>query len=104
VTVSKREKFAAGPDLPTEVMSVHDRIDVPEVKPLIERYWRLAVRCPKCGTYVIAAVPPAIRGTPFGPRLHAVVTYLKTFQALSYERLRGALVDLFGVTISQGGL
>jgi transposase len=53
---------------------------------------------------VVAAVPPAIRGTPFGPRLHAVATYLKTFQALSYERLQGALADLFGLSISQGGL
>ena len=44
------------------------------------------------------------KGTPFGPRLHAVATYLKTFQALSYERLQGALADLFGLTLSQGGL
>src|SRR5829696_2652772 len=76
----------------------------PGVKPLIERHRRLAVRCPKCGTHVIAAVPPAIRGTPFGPRLHAVATYLKTFQALSYERLQAVLSDLFGLPISQGGL
>jgi transposase len=49
---------------------------------------------------------PIFRGnnTPFGPRLHAVATYLKTFQALSYERLQGALSDLFGLTLSQGGL
>ena len=43
-------------------------------------------------------------GTPFGPRIHAMATYLKTFQALSYERLQGAFSDLFGLTISQGGL
>ncbi len=42
--------------------------------------------------------------TPFGPRLHATAVYLKTFQALSYERLQAALSDLFGLTISQGGL
>ena len=30
--------------------------------------------------------------------------YLKTFQALSYERLQKALFDLFGLRISQGGL
>jgi len=53
---------------------------------------------------VVAPVPEAARGTPFGPRLHAVATYLKTFQALSYERLQGALSDLFGLTLSQGGL
>ena len=30
--------------------------------------------------------------------------YLKTFQALSYERLQKALADLFGLRVSQGGL
>ena len=93
-----------GADLPSEVVSRHDRIDLPEVKPEVERHQRLAVRCPACGTQVVAAMPPAIGGTPFGPRLHAVATYLKTFQALSYERLQAALADLFGLTISQGGL
>ena len=53
---------------------------------------------------MIAPAPEAARGTPFGPRLHAVATYLKTFQALSYERLQAALSDLFGLTLSQGGL
>lgn len=52
----------------------------------------------------MAAVPDAAKGTPFGARIHAIATYLKTFQALSYERLQGALADLFGLTISQGGL
>ena len=52
----------------------------------------------------MAAPPPAATGTPFGPRLHALATYLKTFQALSYERLQATLADLFGLPISQGGL
>jgi transposase len=86
------------------VVSLHDRIELPQVKPEVERHQRLAVRCPACGARVVAAVPPAIRGTPFGPRLHAVATYLKTFQARSYERLQAAFADLFGLSISQGGL
>ena len=53
---------------------------------------------------VTAALPDAAKGTPFGARIHAIATYLKTFQALSYERLQGAFADLFGLTISQGGL
>jgi transposase len=53
---------------------------------------------------VIASVPEAARGTPFGPRLHAVAMYLKTFQTLFYERLQAALSDPFGLTLSQGGL
>src|ERR671917_1746562 len=91
-------------DLPSETVSIHEQVDLPEVKSLIMQHLRLAVLCPTCGTRVVAAVPEAARGTPFGPRLHAVATYLKTFQALSYERLQGALSDLFGLSISQGGL
>ena len=53
---------------------------------------------------VAAKVPNAANGTPFGPRIHAVATYLKIFQALSYGRLQRAFADLFGLTISQGGL
>ncbi len=95
---------ALGSDPPSEVVSVHDRIELPEVKPVIERHQRLAVRCPACGARVIAAVPASAKGTPFGPRLHAVASYLKIFQALSYKRLQAALADLFGLSISQGGL
>jgi transposase len=91
-------------DLPTETVSEHDTIELPAIKPWIERHRRLAVRCPSCGTQVVAPVPEAAKGTPFGPRVHAMATYLKTFQALSYERLQSAFADLFGLTLSQGGL
>jgi transposase len=95
---------ALDPDLPAEVVSRSERIDVPEVTPIVTQHQRLAVRCPSCGSRVVAPVPEVARGTPFGPRLHAVATYLKTFQALSYERLQAALSDLFGLSLSQGGL
>jgi len=91
-------------DLPTETVSEHDTIELPAIKPWIERHRRLAVRCPACGTRVVAPVPEAAKETPFGPRIHAMATYLKTFQALSYERLQSAFADLFGLTLSQGGL
>ena len=91
-------------DLPSETVSLHEHVDLPEVKPLITHHRRLSLCCSTCGTRVVAPVPEAARGTPFGPRLHAVATYLKTFQALSYERLQSALSDLFGLTLSQGGL
>src|SRR3954465_6043303 len=91
-------------DLAAEAVSVHERIELPAVVPIVTQHQRLAVRCPACAARVVAPVPEAARGTPFGPRLHAVATYLKTFQALSYERLQAALSDLFGLSLSQGGL
>ena len=92
---------ALAADLPAETTGVHEHIELPVIKPVVEHHRRLSVRCPRCGRTVVA---PAAHGTPFGPRLHAVATYLKTFQALSYERLQGAFAELFGLTISQGGL
>jgi transposase len=97
-------RLALSPDLPSEAVSVHERIELPQIKPMIEHHRRLAVQCPGCGARVVAAPPPAATGTPFGPRLHALAIYLKTYQSLSYERLQATLADLFGLPISQGGL
>ena len=91
-------------DLNAETVSEHDTVELPKVQPIIERHRRLAVVCPSCGTRAVAPVPEAAKGTPFGPRLHAVATYLKTFQFFSYQRLRAAFADLFGLSISEGGL
>ena len=68
-------RAALSSDLATELISAHDRIELPQVKPEIERHRRLAVRCPACGARVVAAMPAPAKGTPFGPRLHAVATY-----------------------------
>lgn len=91
-------------DLPAEMVSLHERIELPAVKPIVEQHRRLAVTCPGCRARVPAPRPAGAASTPFGPRLHATAVYLKTFQALSYERLQKALADLFGLSISQGGL
>ena len=96
--------LALSADLPAETVSVHERVDLPVVKPVVEQHRRLAVRCPGCGTQAVAPRAAEAALTPFGPRLHAVAVYLKTFQALSCERLQAAPSDLFGLTVSQGGL
>jgi len=91
-------------DLVAETVSEHDTVELPPITPVVKHHRRLAVRCPSCGMRVRAALPDAAKGTPFGAWIHAIATYLKTFQALSYERLQGTFADLFGLTISQGGL
>ncbi len=95
---------ALSSDLAAEVVGAYDKIDLPAISPFIERHQRLAVRCPACDARVLAAVPEAASGSPFGPRLHGLATYLKTFQAFSYERLQATFADVFGVRISQGAL
>ena len=55
-------------DLPAEVVSLSERIEPPEVVPVVTHHQQLAAQCPTCGARVIAPVPEAARGTPFGPR------------------------------------
>src|SRR4051794_12587650 len=55
-------------DLPAETVGVHEHVELPVIKPVVEHHRRLSVRCPRCGRTVVA---PAVQGTPFGPRLHA---------------------------------
>ena len=91
-------------DLAGDVIGEYDEIEVPQIKPFVRRHRRLCVCCPHCSSKVKAPLPVAAHGSPFGPRLHALALYLKTFQAISFVRLEGMLSDLFGVKISQGAL
>lgn len=91
-------------DLAGDVAGEYDEIEVPPIKPFVRRHRRLCVCCPHCSAQVKAPVPKAAHGSPFGPRLHGLALYLKTFQAVSFARLEAMLDDLFGVKISQGAL
>jgi transposase len=91
-------------DLPGDVIGEYDAIDVPAIKPIVERHRRLAVTCPHCQAHVKAPLPEEAQGSPFGPRLNALALYLKTFQAISFVRLERMFGDVFGIDLSQGAL
>jgi transposase len=91
-------------DLAGDVIGEYDEIEVPPIKPFVRRHRRLCVCCPHCSSKVRAPLPEAAHGSPFGPQLHGIALYLKTFQAISFARFEGMLSDLFGVKISQGAL
>jgi len=87
-----------------EVVGEYDEIELPPITPFVRRHLRLAVTCPHCRALVEADLPGAATGSPFGPRLHGLALYLKTFQALSFARLSAMFEDVFGLKISQGTL
>ena len=87
-----------------ELIGEYDEIELPPVRPFVRRHRRFAIRCSCCGNQEAAPLPAAARGTPFGPRIHALAIYLKSRQAFSYERLRQAFLDLFGLAVSEGAL
>ncbi len=91
-------------DAERELIGEYDEIEIPPVKPYVIRHRRFACRCGHCGVAAKAPVPVVATATPFGPRIHALAIYLKGFQALSYERLRGLFRDAFGLDVSEGAL
>src|SRR5450432_366195 len=91
-------------DADRELIGEYDEIEIPPVKPYVVRHRRFACRCRHCGIEAKAAAPAVATATPFGPRVHALAIYLKGFQALSYERLRGMFRDAFGLSVSEGAL
>jgi transposase len=87
-----------------QVIGEYDAVEFPPITPHVTRHRRFSVCCPHCSSLVKAPLPKSATGTPFGPRLHALVLYLKSFQSISFARLERMLDDLFGVKLSQGAL
>jgi len=87
-----------------DVIGEYDEIELACLKPFVRRHRRLAVWCPHCGVRIKAQAPEAARGSPFGPRLHALALYLKSFHSVSFARLEGLFADVFGLDLSQGAL
>src|SRR5208337_635950 len=91
-------------DADWELVGEYDEIELPPVKPHVVRHRRFACRCQHCGVETKAPAPSVATTTPFGPRIHALAIYYKSFQALSYERLRLMFRDAFGLCVSEGAL
>jgi transposase len=91
-------------DAERELIGEYDEIELPPIKPFVRRHRRFACRCASCDAPTPAKVPAVAKGTPFGPRIHGLAIYLKGMQLFSYERLRAAFRELFGLAISEGAL
>jgi transposase len=78
--------------------------ELPEIRPVVIETRRHEVVCPLCRHGQRGVLPEGLEaGRAFGPRLAAMVVYLKHEHHLSYERLTHLCRDLFGVAISEGG-
>ena len=88
-----------------QLQAVYDRIELPPVRPHMKRVERHGCACPHCGQPALAAAPAGWgRGSPFGESIAQLATYLRYVHAISYQRLRVLLLDVFGLEISEGAL
>ena len=92
---------AAGQDLAKE----YDHIDIPPIRPVTTRIELFRATCPCCKVRLTARAPADMpEGTPFGPGITSIVTYLHSCQMVGYKRLTEVCQGLFGLTISQGAI
>ena len=88
-----------------ELAHAYDHIDLPPIRPVITRVHLRRGSCPCCGTRVTAAAPHDMApGSPFGPGIVALVSYLHVRHMVSYRRLVEMLEGLFGLTLSKGAI
>ena len=73
-----------------------------EVVTRVERY---GCTCPECGQQQLAPVPVGMEpGSPFGPRIAALVTTMRSGHGISYSRMQQMLGEVFGLEISEGAI
>jgi transposase len=84
---------------------VLQQVEVLAVPVRVEEHQRLAAWCPHCCRVHYAALPAAVeRAGLIGPRLTAVIAFLKGVCHASFSTVRKFLRDVVGVTISRGQL
>jgi transposase len=83
----------------------YDHIEIPPIKPWTTRNNLYKGDCSCCGK-TVTATPPADMppGSPFGPGIVALVTYLHGCQMVSYARLVEMFEGQFGLKISEGAI
>ena len=83
----------------------HQLLELPPISAQVIEVQQYGVDCPHCGVHTLASPPTGCdTEQAFGARLQSVIVYLKHTHHLSYERLEQVLLDVFGVTLSQGAI
>ena len=79
-------------------------IDIPPIKPIITEYQTFSRTC-SCGCTSKSDFPTGVT-TPvsYGGNVQSLVAYLHARQFIPYKRMKEMLNDLFGLSISQGGI
>jgi len=82
----------------------YDHIDLPPIRPVVTRVELMGGRC-QCGKRFRALAPQSMpTGSPFGPGIRSLVTYLHHSHHVSFERLSRLMGELFSLKISEGGI
>ncbi|HZO32767.1 MAG TPA: IS66 family transposase [Chloroflexota bacterium] len=80
-------------------------VELPPVRPVVVEAWQYAARCRGCGTRTKGGYPAGLEPTrTFGPGIEAMLGYFHERHHVGYERLVEVCREVFGLTISEGGI
>jgi transposase len=80
-------------------------VDLPPVRPVVVEAWQYAARCRGCGARTKGTYPAGLEPTrTFGPGIEALLGHFHERHHISYERLVEVCREVFGLTISEGGI
>jgi transposase len=109
-TVRHRPSYCAGCGAPLDdgpALSCQRRqvVDLPPLHLVTIEHQVETICCPRCQQTTSGGFPPEA-GEPvqYGPRLAALVVYLRSYQLLPSARTQELLADLFGTAPSEGTL
>lgn len=81
---------------------VHQKIEIPEIKPHITEYHMERGRCRSCGRRKSSNLPQGVTNDLFGPRVKAIASSLTGFYKNSKREVEAILKDVFNLKISLG--
>jgi transposase len=81
---------------------VHQRVDIPEIKPRVTEFRMERGVCGKCGKKKRAACPVPM--DTFGPRVKTIIASLTAFYKNSKREVQCILKDIFNLKISLGSI
>ena len=81
---------------------IHQKIDIPEIKPHVIDYHLERGRCKVCDKRKSSSLPTNVTSDLFGPRVKAAIGSLSGFYKNSKREVESILKDLFNVSISVG--
>jgi len=77
--------------------------DLPEPGMVVTEHQVDVKICPACEARCKGALPPQVSAAPaqYGPRVRALMVYLRVYQLLPYERISALCRDAFGLSVSK---
>ena len=90
-------------DIPGVEKMSRQVVDICFPAPVVTQYSIFEKVCPNCGRTVRSEFPDNVKGeVSYGPNVQALVVYLCEEHAVSYQRVKRLMEDMFNINMSEG--